>query len=117
MQMEYGARTRLPRAIRLRISGPGFVQNAVVLIDDQHMPVAAALRAALNGRVGGDRVRTGVAFVGVLERDGDLCLLARHGDERNADRAAIPQAGAEIGMSRRAGADRSYVLAGVRVDR
>ena len=62
------------------------------------MPVAGRARAALDRRVRRDRVRAGVALVGVVERHGHPGLRAGRGRVGDADRAAVPQAGAEVGL-------------------
>ena len=68
-----------------------------VEVDDEDVAVALALRAALDGRVGRDGVRAGVAFVGVLERDGDLGLRAADDDVGNSVGRALP-GGSEVGV-------------------
>ena len=65
--------------------------------------------AAFDRRVGRDRIRPGVALVrhrlGLVavgrEDDRHVGLVERHDDVRNADRIALVEAGAEIGVERR----------------
>src|SRR5260221_3864399 len=73
------------------------------------MAVAAARLAAFNGRVGRHRVAAVIAFGIVVESNGHLCLRTGNGDERNADRPAVPKARAEIRMRGLGGADGRYV--------
>ena len=42
-----------------------------------------------------------------------ISSASRDGDERNADRAAVPEAGTEIGMESRVGADRRHHRRGI----
>ena len=84
----------------------------MVPVDDEDRVV----RAPLDRRVRRDRIGAGIALVGVLERDRHLRLGAGHGDERDADRAAVPEAGAEVGVHGAGCTDRRDVEGGVRID-
>ena len=73
-------------------------ETARVTVDDEHVPVARRARAALDRGVRRERVRAGVALVVVCERHGHPRLRAGDGRVRDADRAAVPRAGAEVGL-------------------
>ena len=52
-QVEHRPRAGVPASIRLRPGVPRLVEPAGVAVDDQHVSVAAAVRAALDGALGG----------------------------------------------------------------
>ena len=62
------------------------------------MAVTTALLAAFDGDVGWNGVWSGVAFVGVVEVDGDESLVAGDDGVGDADGFVVVQAGAEVGM-------------------
>jgi hypothetical protein len=68
-------------------------------VEHQDVPVAVALRPAFDRHVRRDRVRPGVAFLGVVEFDGNLRLILPDDDILDADPDAFPFA-AEIRMQR-----------------
>ena len=98
-EVEDGARAGLPAVARL-VGVVHLVEQLVVGVEHEHVAVAGAVGAALDGRVGRDRVRPGVALVGVVERDRHLGLRAGNDHVRDADRAAVP-VGAEVGVETR----------------
>ena len=103
-------RAGLPGAIRLGVGAPGLVQLAMIAVHDQDMPVAAALRSTFDGYIQRDGVGTGVAFVGVLKADRHHWLGPRDEGEGDADRTAVPQPRAEIGMQVGVGANAVNVV-------
>src|SRR6266851_3211207 len=100
----------MPASVRLRIRAIEFVENAVVLIEHQHVTIARAGRASFNGRVGRNRISAVIAFRVVVERDADLRLCAGYGDEGNSNRSAIIEARTEIRVRGLGGADGGHVL-------
>jgi len=78
------------------------VEAAGVPVDQQCVMVAPALDMG----VPRDRVADAVALVGVLERDAGAGGRAANDVEREADRRALPEARAEVGVQAGAGADR-----------
>ena len=94
------------------------VEQLMVGVEDQHVPVAAVEPAAgpLHGGIRRDRVRTGVALVGVVEVDGHLGLIAGHHHVRDADRGAAPHR-AEVRVQAGFGRHVGDVVDGARVER
>ena len=80
------------------------------------MPVAIRIGAALDWRVGGDRIGARIAFLGVFERDRHFLLVAADHDVRDTDRHSLPLA-AEIGMQRLVQPDPGEDRFGVWIDR
>jgi hypothetical protein len=74
------------------------VEAAAVAVDDEDVAVAAGVRAALDRDVGGQRVARAVGLVGVVERHRHALLRAAHDLVRDADRAAVVEARAEVGL-------------------
>ena len=112
-QIEDRARSGMPASIRLRMGVVEFVENAVALVDHQHVTIAGVTGPgpALYGRVGRYRISAVIAFVVVVESDVDLRLAAGNGDEGNADRCALIEARTEIRVRGLRGADGGDVLA------
>ena len=92
--------SRPPAAARRRIEGEELVEPAAVAVDDQRVPVAVRVAAALDRDVRRDRVRAPIRLAGVLERDAGLRLRAADDRDRDPDRPAFPEAGAEVGVHR-----------------
>src|SRR5206468_10919409 len=59
----------------------------VSTVDHQHMPVAAAVRAALDWRTHWNGIGARVALVRVVETDGDPRCVAGYDDVGNAERS------------------------------
>ena len=93
------------------------VEAARRAVDDQRVPVARGGAAALDLHVAGNGVRATIGFVGVLERDAAPGLTAPDDGDRDPDRSAIPEAGAEVCVEAGACSDRVDDLRGVRRDR
>src|SRR5262249_62192086 len=89
------------------------VEAAARPVHDQDV----VIRAALDLRVRRNRIRPLVALVRVLETD--VGLRRRTGDDvvRDADRAPLPEAGAEVGVHRVVDPDRADDPGRARCDR
>ena len=99
-QVEDRAAARFPAvfaAAALRIRAEQFVQFLVIAVHNQNMTVALSIRPAFNLRPDGDRIRAGVAFVFILEGDGNARRVAGNNNIGNPARRAIVHR-AEIGM-------------------
>src|SRR5207302_4136816 len=90
--------------VRGRVRVPEFVEPAGTGVDDEHVPVAAGVRAALDEGVARDRVRAAVGVLGVVEGDRYLGLAAGDVGDRDADRAAVPDPGTEVRLEAGGGA-------------
>src|SRR6266550_2384791 len=78
------ARARGPAsALLARMRGEQLVELARSRLNEQHVPVAVALRAALDRRVGWNRIRARIALVRVAEGDWDTGLRRRDGGVRD----------------------------------
>ena len=99
VEVPRGARPGCPRcAAALRIRAVELPETAGVAVDDQDVTVAGGARASFDRSIRRDRVRAGIALVVVRERHGHSRLGAGHRRVRDADRAAVPHAGAEVGL-------------------
>src|SRR5260370_26886491 len=101
----------------LRVRRPQFVEDAVVRIDGEHMAIARALAATLDGRVQRRSVRAGIALIGVGEGGRVFGLGPGYGDERDADGSATIEACAEIGVHGLGGANSVHPGRGITGDR
>ena len=96
IQVEDRPRARRPAVARSgRVGCVQLVQDPVVPVDDQDVPVAAARASAFDRRVGGDGVRPRVALVGVVEGHRHLRRRPRHHDVRDA---VVGLGGSPVGM-------------------
>ena len=77
------------------------------------MAVAAALRAAFDGRVERDRVRPRIALAGIIETDRHGRLAARHHQVGKTNRATIIETCAKIGMQMAGQPDSGYITGGI----
>ena len=116
-EVEDRARAGPPAAARGRVEGEELVELAAVAVDDQRVPVAVRAAAALDRDVRRDRVRALVRLVRVLERDARLRLRAADDRDRDPDRPALPEPGAEVGVHVVVDADRRDDPGGVGSDR
>ena len=105
-EIEDRARAGLPATAAGRVEGEQLVELAAVAVDDQRVPVAVRAAAALDRDVRRDRVRALVRLVRVLERDAGLRLRAADDRDRDPDRPAFPEPGAEVGVHVVVDADR-----------
>jgi hypothetical protein len=80
------------------------------------VPVAVGLPSALDRNVGRDRVRALVRLARVLERDARALLRLPDDGDRDPDRAALPEPGAEVGVHVVVRPDRGDHRGGVRRD-
>ena len=87
-----------PAAVRARREREELVELAAVAVDDQRVPVAVGVAAALDRDVRRNRVRTGVGLVGILERDARPRLRGADDGDRDPDRPALVEPGAEVGV-------------------
>src|SRR5690606_34388553 len=99
VQVEDGAGTRLPGPVRLPLGVEELVQHARVFVHHEYVAIAAVGRAArrgtLDGSVGWDGVRAGVALVRVVERDVHTGLAGADDRVGDADEPTVPKSGAE----------------------
>jgi len=130
-------RIGIERPLRERARGPArsafvgrcvvkLVKNAVRRLDNQHVAIASARGAALDRRVGWDRIGSGVALVGVIDtgievrclrvpKDRHQRLRSRHGNERNP--VVVGEHIAPIGMQLGCVADRRDPIGRARMHR
>ena len=87
------------------------VEPARAPVDEDRVPVACRVRAALDLDVLRDRVADAVGLVGVRERDARARRRARDDVERDPDRPAVPRARAEVRVDGRVEPDRADQLA------
>ena len=73
-------------------------EAAARAVHDDHVPVAVGSAAALHRRARRDRVAAPVRLVRVVEAHRHALLPARHGHVGNADRPAVPEPRAEVGV-------------------
>ena len=98
------ARSGVPRGPEVE----ELVERAGVAVDDDRVPVAVGGGPALDGDVGRNRVRAGIALLVVVEVDPGLRLRAAHDGDGDPDRAAVPESRAEVGVDVEIRADRPH---------
>ena len=105
VQVVHGPRPGSPAPAGLRPGVVELVEHTPAAIHHQHVTITLGVRPALDGRTCGDRIRSRVALVSVIETYCHAGLAARHRGIGDADGTAGPPAGAKIGVQRRVGAD------------
>jgi hypothetical protein len=83
------------------------VERARVPVDDERVSIAVRIGATLDRDVVRDRIRPRVALVAVEEVDERRRLRLVHDRVGDPDRAAVPEAGAEVGVQSQVGSDRA----------
>ena len=116
-QVEHRAAVRPPASVAVRVGAEQLVEPAGALVDDEDVAIAAGAGPTLDRRVGRDRVRARIALAGDAELDRHLGLAGVHDHVRDADRTAVPQPGAEVGVHRGGGADGGHVGRRRRIER
>ena len=101
----------------MRVGTRDLVELAGVAVDHQHVAVAARLRPTLDRRVRAQRVAAPVGLAGVLEPERDPARVPVHHLVGNADRPALVEARAEVGVEAGVAPDRRDDRGGVRQDR
>src|SRR5688572_11549882 len=98
--------SRLPR------EGPKhLIQDAVAVVNYQHVTVAGAVWPALDGRVGRHGIGAGVAFLTVgIKEDRDRRLALQYPHEWDPNRPTLPQPRPKICMYLRIEADRVDIV-------
>ena len=88
-----------------------FLPQRVELVEPARAPVGedrVPVASALDVHAGRDRVGAAVALVGVVEHDPGARRTATDDVERDPNRRALPQAGAEVGVDGEVAADRRH---------